>query len=247
MEILRYAPISSQIENILLDRIQNGTYTSDMTFPSEAELCLEFKVSRATVRTAISALTAKGLLIRRPGRGTFLVESLRLNSGLEQLESVLSIAKRQGMIPEVGDLSVKVINADKNIAVRLGCKENEQITYIQRTVCVAKKTVSLHIDYVPNIFLSTNLINSQFDGSVLDLLKLHHSPPLKEAVTEITSVNATHEQSTHLGIKLNSALILLRETVYDEGGEKVSYSENFFVPDRFYLHVLRRKNLNQSI
>jgi GntR family transcriptional regulator len=244
MEILRYAPISSQIENILLERIQNGTYASEMNFPSEAELCVEFKVSRATVRTAISALTAKGLLVRRPGKGTFLVESLRLNSGLEQLESVLSIARRQGMTPEIGDLSVAVIEADINIAARLGCPEGIPITRIERTVCVAKKVVSLHQDYVPNQILVPSQFNNHFDGSVLDLLKLHHSPPLKEAVTEITSVNANREHISHLGVKLNTALILLRETVYDEGGEIVSYSENFFVPDRFYLHVLRKKNLN---
>jgi GntR family transcriptional regulator len=242
MEIQRYAPISSQIENILLSRIQDGTYTSDSVFPSESELCAEFKVSRATIRTAVSALAARGLLIRRPGRGTFLIETLRLNSGLEQLESVLSIARRQEVTPEIQDLSVSVVKADKNLAKRLSCKQEQQLTLIERTIFVSKKAYSLHQDWVPTQFLAPLQIKDQFDGSVLDLLKLHHSPPLKEAVTEITSVNASREQSSHLGVKPNSALILLRETAYDEGGEIVSYSENFFVPDRFYLHVLRRKN-----
>jgi GntR family transcriptional regulator len=246
MDIQRYAPISIQIENILFARIQDGTYTPDKVFPSEAELCMEFKVSRATVRTAVSTLTAKGLLVRRPGKGTFLVDSLRLDSGLEQLESVLSIARRQGLTPEIKHLSVSVINADSSITTRLACKPNQQITLIKRTIFVEKKAYSFHQDYVPSHFLSPNQINDNFDGSVLDLLKLHHSPPLKEAVTEITSFNANLEHSTHLGIKPNSALILLRETVYDEGGEIVSYSENFFVPDRFYLHVLRRKNLTNQ-
>jgi GntR family transcriptional regulator len=243
MEIQRYAPVSIQIENILFGRIQDGTYTPNATFPSEAELCKEFKVSRATVRTAVSTLTAKGLLVRRPGKGTFLLDSLRLDSGLEQLESVLSIARRQGLTPEIKHLSVSVINADSNITTRLSCKANQHITLIKRTIFVEKKAYSFHQDYVPSQFLSPNQISDNFDGSVLDLLKLHHDPPLKEAVTEITSFNANREHSTHLGIKPNSALILLHETVYDEGGEIVSFSENFFVPDRFYLHVLRRKNL----
>ncbi len=243
MEISRYAPISSQIENILLERIQEGKYTPEAIFPSEAELCLEFNVSRATVRTAISALSAKGLLIRRPGKGTFLAQSLRLDSGLERLESVLSIARRQGLKPEIKGLSVSVVKADETISTRLACTIDQPITLIQRTIFVGNKAYSLHLDYVPNKFLGPTQISSQFDGSVLDLLKLHHSPPLKEAVTEITSVNANREQSSQLGVSPNDALILLRETVYDEGSEIVSYSENFFVPDRFYLHVLRRKNL----
>jgi GntR family transcriptional regulator len=244
MEILRYSSVSSQIENILLERIQNNTYRSDAPFPSESELCQEFKVSRATVRTAVSAVTAKGFLVRRPGIGTFLVDPLRLNSGLEQLESVLSIARRQGLTPEIGDLSVLSINADHYIAQRLGVNEGEPVTRIERLICVDNKNVSFHQDYVSSHILSPDQIDSRFEGSVLDLLKLHHSPPVKEAVTEITSVNANAEYCAHLKVKPNSAIILLRETVYDEGGAILSYSENYFVPDRFYLHVNRRKIQN---
>ena len=153
MEIRRYAPISTQIEKILFARIQDGTYTSNVVFPSEAELCKEFKVSRATVRTAISTLTAKGLLLRRPGKGTFLIDSLRLDSGLEQLESVLSIARRQGLSPEIKDLSVSVIDADGNIATRLSCEVGLPITLVKRTIFVEKKAYSFHQDYVPSQFL----------------------------------------------------------------------------------------------
>ncbi len=244
MEIQRYAPVSSQIENILLSRIQDGTYTTDTAFPSESMLCEEFKVSRATIRTAISAITAKGYLVRYPGKGTFLADPFRLNSGIEQLESVLSIARRQGVTPEIRDLSISLIKADTALQKRLGCEQDQQVMLIERTIFVGNKAYSFHQDFVPSRILSPSQIKEQFDGSVLDLLKLHHIPQIKEAVTEITSVNASREQSAHLGVKFNSALILLRETVYDEGGAIVSFSENFFVPDRFYLHVLRRKNLS---
>jgi GntR family transcriptional regulator len=242
MEIQRHAPISSQIENILLSRIQDGTYTTDTSFPSESALCEEFKVSRATIRTAVSAITAKGYLVRYPGRGTFLVDPFRLNSGIEQLESVLSIARRQGVTPEIRDLSVSSIKADGTLIKRLECELGQQVSFIERTIYVGNKAYSFHQDFVQSQTLSPSQIKEHFDGSVLDLLKVHHIPQIKEAVTEITSVNASRELSEHLGVKFNSALILLRETVFDEGGEIVSYSENFFVPDCFYLHVLRRKN-----
>lgn len=245
MEIKRYAPISSQIEEILLDRIQKRIYTTDKQFPSETELCQEFKVSRATIRTAISALTAKGLLVRRAGIGTFLTDSIRLDSGLEQLESVLSIAKRQGMKPTIGELAVTIISAEKQIAKRLKCGQNEPVLLIDRIILVGHKAVSHHQDFVPSHILSPEKIKEDFDGSVLDLLKIYHAPKLKEAVTEITSVNASERQGLLLGVQPGSALILLKETAYDEGGAPVSYSENFFVPDRFYLHVIRRKNFNQ--
>src|SRR3954447_8155412 len=42
--------------------------------PSDADLCARFGVSRMTARQAVQALAAEGLLLRRPGHGTFVAE-----------------------------------------------------------------------------------------------------------------------------------------------------------------------------
>ena len=68
-----HLPISEQLTKTLIERISAGFYPLDAHFPSESELCKEFKVSRATVRTALAALAAKGLLVKRAGVGSFLV------------------------------------------------------------------------------------------------------------------------------------------------------------------------------
>jgi len=52
--------------------------TSDGTkFPTEAELCAEFAVSRMTINKVVKELTAEGLLIRNRRRGTFVNKSTR--------------------------------------------------------------------------------------------------------------------------------------------------------------------------
>jgi GntR family transcriptional regulator len=241
MGIIRYASVSSQIENILLERLNNSIYTTHSGFPSESELCQEFNVSRATIRTAISALTGKGLLIRKPGIGTFINESIKLESGLEYLESVISIAKRQGLIPEVGDVEFSTIVAKNDIRSKLGLFENLAVTKITRKIIVNRTVISLHNDYVPEIIFSADQIKKHFEGSVLDFLNLHHNTSVKEAVTEITSINADLSLSSQLEVELRTAIILLRETLRDQTNRNVSYSENYFVPDRFYLHINRKK------
>jgi len=241
MGIIRYAPVSSQIENILLERLQNRTYTSYSGFPSETELCQEFNVSRATIRTSISALTGKGLLIRKPGKGTFVKESLKLDSGLEHLESVLNIAKRQGLVPEVSNVEFSTIDSENDIVTKLGLNESRAITKITRRIFVNGTAISLHNDYVPEVIFSSEQIKEHFTGSVLDFVNLHHNTPVKEAITEITSINADPILSAQLEVELNTAIILLRETLRDQTDKIVSYSENFFVPDRFYLHINRKK------
>jgi basic membrane protein A and related proteins len=73
----RSLPISEHLTDTLIERIRADYYPLDVHFPSESELCKEFKVSRATVRTALAALVAKGLLFKRAGIGSFLVPEAR--------------------------------------------------------------------------------------------------------------------------------------------------------------------------
>ena len=186
-------------------------------------------------------MTAQGLLIRKPGVGTYLACGLRLNTGIEKLESVLSIAHNQGLTPEIRDLSITTVHGTSAITELLNCPVDTLMTLVCRTIHVSGTPVSLHYDYIPIDTLSPNDFSDQFNGSVLDLLTIKQILPLKEAKTEITAFNANKVHSLHLKVNLNSALILLKETVYNEAGSTVSYSENFFVPERFYLHVLRRK------
>jgi len=180
-------------------------------------------------------------LIRKPGIGTFINESIKLESGLEYLESVISIAKRQGLVPEVGDVEFSTIVAKNDISSKLGLLENLAVTKITRKIIVNRTVISLHNDYVPEIIFSADQIKKHFEGSVLDFLNLHHNTSVKEAVTEITSINADLSLSSQLEVELKTAIILLRETLRDQTNRNVSYSENYFVPDRFYLHINRKK------
>lgn len=50
--------------------IVTGHYEAGVKFPTEAELCTQFGVSRSVLREAVKMLTAKGLLSARPRQGT---------------------------------------------------------------------------------------------------------------------------------------------------------------------------------
>ncbi len=65
-----YEEVVSQIH----DLIQDGRLKPGAQLPSERELAETFKVSRASVREALRALEAEGLVNSRTGTGTFVAE-----------------------------------------------------------------------------------------------------------------------------------------------------------------------------
>lgn len=247
MEIQRRASVSDQLLNFILERIKSGVYRSGERFPSESELCSEFGVSRATVRTALSALAARGMLVRKPGIGSFLNDKRRLETGLEQLESVVSMARRQELDTQTINLSIKSVQADSRLAEYLEIPMGAAVTIVRRTLVIQDQPVSYHEDYIGGKELAPTQVDRQFKGSVLDLLNQKHLPPIRDAVTEITAVIADNVFSTRLGISPSAPLILLKEKTFDEAGKVVSYSENYYVPDRFCLRVIRNKIPDSSI
>jgi DNA-binding FadR family transcriptional regulator len=62
--------VARHLENAILE----GRFRPDRRLPSERLLAAELEVSRATVREAIGALVSRGLLAKRQGDGTYVVE-----------------------------------------------------------------------------------------------------------------------------------------------------------------------------
>ncbi len=67
--IERNSNLSWRVTQELGRAIVCGDYAPDDPFPTEAELCLKFGVSRTAVREAVKMLTAKGLLFSKPRQG----------------------------------------------------------------------------------------------------------------------------------------------------------------------------------
>ncbi|MGI6852089.1 FadR/GntR family transcriptional regulator [Mesorhizobium sp. 1B3] len=53
-------------------RIKFGVYRDQQKLPPERDLCLEFQISRLTLRKALNVLDGEGYIWRRVGQGTFV-------------------------------------------------------------------------------------------------------------------------------------------------------------------------------
>ncbi len=64
---------TQQVKRLVMEGIRNGEYAG-ARLPSETHLVERLNVSRMTVHRALRELKAEGVIVRVPGRGTFVSE-----------------------------------------------------------------------------------------------------------------------------------------------------------------------------
>ena len=66
-------PLYYQLREIIRDKIMNEDWGYGTEIPSELKLCDEFNLCRATVKQAMDGLVNEGLIVRKKGKGSFVV------------------------------------------------------------------------------------------------------------------------------------------------------------------------------
>ena len=66
-------PLYRQVKRVLIKLIERGRYAPSDCLPSESEIASKLNVSIGTLRKAVDELVHENVLIRRQGKGTFVV------------------------------------------------------------------------------------------------------------------------------------------------------------------------------
>jgi GntR family transcriptional regulator len=235
-------PLHIQAYEHLLGLIERKSYRPGEQLPPEADLAAQLGISRPTLREALFNLEQDRIIVRKHGVGTFVAPGYGnlLESGLERLESVFELAARQGITTRMRNLSVEQMPAEKELADRLDVDPGTTITCVRRTIVVNRKPAAYMVDYSPTTILPPDALDASFSGSVLDLLMQRDDVHIREARAEITALKADASLAEQLGIEPGRALLVLTETLFDDNHAPIEFSQNYFVPDRFRFHVIRR-------
>jgi GntR family transcriptional regulator len=206
--------------------------------PSEPQLAKQFGVSRATLREAMRTFETQGLVQRQQGVGTFVVHpSGVIETGLEALESIETLAKRISLPVRMGDYEASLREADPAERDLLGNAEVQEIT---RVIEAEGRPVAFLIDRLAPDTLSQGELQAQFTGSVLDLLLRRGEPTLGSSETEIFAVAAPPHVARALRIQRGDVLLCLQATLFALDGSVVDLSKSYFLPGYFRFHVIRR-------
>ena len=207
---------------------------------SEPELAKQLSVSRATLREAMRSFETQGLIRRRQGSGTFVVGKIQaLDSGLEVLESLETMAKRLGLEVSVSDLNIESVTADDELAATLNVSSGSPLTRVRRVVRAEHRPVAYLVDTLPEKVLHVDDLHADFHGSVLDFL-LARGDSVTSSRANVSAIGGTAEVAKALEVQRGDVLLHFYSQLFDDHGKVVDYSLSYFIPGYFNFHVVRR-------
>ncbi|MBC7318710.1 FadR family transcriptional regulator [Candidatus Bipolaricaulota bacterium] len=197
---IRPTKASTEVAQQLLRAIKEGVFPVDTKLPSEAELAQMMGVSRPTVREALSALAAVGLIEARPGIGNFVKkpsESMAFEALflLESEASCLEIMEARTILePAVAELAAKNRTLDHVDLLFSICEELEALATPERFDEYFSADKSFHLALVQatgNSLLAaamTPLINTMDQRIYREFTREYYMKDL-QSIAEVASLH----------------------------------------------------------
>ena len=139
-----YKEIAVNIENkILKNFINRGD-----KLPSERDLSDEYNVSRTTIRRALDFLIAKGLLIRKPGSGTY-VKNSNIFLNVEEQISFSEKMENLNNNHETKIIDFQIIDSTSKLKEIFEFEENKKFIFATRIRYIDSVAVNLEKTYMP--------------------------------------------------------------------------------------------------
>lgn len=238
-------PLYIKIKEYIESMMDNGEYKPGDKLPSETKLSKLLDVSRASLREALRVLEEEGKIIKHQGIGTFVNKPTpKFKNGIEKLNSVTETIEKAGFKPGTEHLSLKEIKLSESLKEKIIPvidTKVDKILRIERVRTADGTPVVYCLDHLILKYINFKYEEYFFKDSLFKAFKEKYNINVKQAITNISSVNADDYMADLLKIDKNDSLLLLEQFHYDDNHRMVLFSQNFFRNDQFQFKVIRSR------
>jgi DNA-binding GntR family transcriptional regulator len=224
-----YFQVAQQIERSILD----GTLPAGTRLPNEVDLADQLSLSRPTMRQAIRYLVDKGLLVRKRGVGTQVVQS-RVRRSLE-LSSLYDDLIRSGQRPTTTVRELRVLEAPEEAAAALGVPVGSEVLLIRRLRHAQGEPLALMTNYLPRGLVDITAADLERAG-LYEILRAS-GISLRVARQTIGARSATSAEARDLHEPRGAALLTMTRTAYDDEGRAVEYGSHVYRATRYSFEL----------
>lgn len=230
-------PLHHQLYKILEQKILKGDFKEGEIIPSESEMQSQYKLSRITVRRAISDLEHDGFVRKIKGKGT-VIQPLKINREIDVFQSFTKNAISTGRRPSSVILELDYREAPSKVAELLGIELGQNIYYLKRLRLLNGRIIALNITYIRSDLGIDKIEYKDFneETSLYDFLE-SRGIKLGAADETMESRIAYDEVMRDLFLSENTPILYKERVSYDINNKPIEYSEISYIGDKYRYNI----------
>jgi GntR family transcriptional regulator len=223
-----------QVADVLREQIRRGIYPPGSQIKTEHELSNEFSVSRTTIRQAVAELVNDKVLVRRQGRGTFVLEppptaGLAFSGSLDDLTST---SRRFRVV------TAEIVHgeAPPRIGALLG-KDPSELTHILRDRHFDGAPLARTENYLPREIgeqLNPGMLRT---GSLLEILADKFDIRFTRAKQAITAAMAEPSVAAALEIAVGAPVLDVERLMFTDDGPPFEVVRSLYPGGRYVIEA----------
>lgn len=218
-------PLYYQLAQGLIGAIERGEIPPGGRLENELELAARLSISRPTIRRAIQELVDRGLLVRRRGIGTQVVQGNPLKRQLE-LTSLHDDLLRSGRAPKTRVLLREEIVPGQDVLDALVLPAGSSVLHLRRLRLADDVPIGLLENFLPPSFLDISKDDLAQNG-LYHLLRLR-GIAMKVARQTVGARAATEEEDDLFQQEGCSPVLTMSRTLYDQSGRAVEVGHHSY-------------------
>ncbi len=226
-------PLYFQVAQHLEHAISSGQIPPGTLFDNEILLAERLGLSRPTMRRAMQHLVDKGLIVRRRGIGTRVVQP-KVRRPLE-LTSLYDDLAGSGQSPSTELLSFDRVPADASVAGRLALDEGTQVVRIERLRSAGELPIARMTNYLPERIATFSPDDLERRG-LYEMLRAQ-GVHLHSAVQTVGARTAGTAEARQLGEPRGAAVLTMQRISFDDRGDIVEWGDHVYVASRYSFEI----------
>ncbi len=234
VEIERSSPVPLyfQVAQAFEKAILEGELKPGDRFENELALAKRLNLSRPTTRRAIQELVDKGMLVRKRGVGTQVVQT-PVHRPVE-LTSLFDDLARAGQEPATKVLEYMIGPASDDIAEHLNLPVDSEVLTLRRLRSSGGQPLALMTNHLPATLAPDR---TELERAGLYQALRSRGVHIRLARQRIGAKAADREEARLLDEKPKAPLLVMNRTAFDDSGRIVEYGSHVYRASRYYFET----------